>query len=59
MCIQSLSFPQPWPPTCLQMGQDLLGGIWKCVEAFMVITETELGGGGCVFNALHSEFCGM
>ena len=34
MCIQSLSFPQPWPPTCLQMGQDLLGGIWKCVRHF-------------------------
>lgn len=28
------------------------------MEAFSVITETELGGGGCVFGALDSEFSG-
>lgn len=28
------------------------------MEAFSVITETELGGGGYVFSALDSEFSG-
>lgn len=41
------------------MGQYLLEGTWKCGEAFLVIMETEMGGGGFVFSALDSEYSSM